>query len=81
MTGTTVQPSHEPPHERKGTGTLHTEKHQWRKNQQSLGGGGGREKMADRTQHEGKLNAQMNHLVDVANYWACACQRQLTSGA
>ena len=43
MTGTIVQPSHEPPHERKGTGTRHTEKHQWRKNQQSLGGGGGRE--------------------------------------
>ena len=25
MTGTTVQPSHEPPQERKGTGTHHTE--------------------------------------------------------
>ena len=24
-TGTTAQPSHEPPHERKGTGTRHTE--------------------------------------------------------
>ena len=32
MTGRTAQPSHEPPHERKGTGTHHTEKHQWRKN-------------------------------------------------
>ena len=25
MTGTTAQPSHEPPHERKGTGTRQTE--------------------------------------------------------
>ena len=25
MTGTTAQPSHEPPHERKGTRTRHTE--------------------------------------------------------
>ena len=41
MTGTTAQPNHEPPHKRKGTGTRHTEKHQWRKNLQSLGGGGG----------------------------------------
>ena len=32
ITGTMAQPSHEPPHERKGTGTRHTEKHQWRKN-------------------------------------------------
>ena len=37
-------------------------------------------KMADRTQHEGKLNAPMNHMIDVASYWACACQRPLTSG-
>ena len=26
MTGTTAQPSHEPPHQRKGTGTRHTDK-------------------------------------------------------
>ena len=31
MTGTTAQPSHEPPQERKGTGTRHTEKHQGEK--------------------------------------------------
>ena len=48
MTGITAQPSHEPPHERKGTGTLHTENISGEKNQQSLRGGGG-EKMADRT--------------------------------
>ena len=47
MTGTTAQPNHEPPHERKGTGTLHTENISGEKNQQSLRGGG--EKMADRT--------------------------------
>ena len=43
---------------------------------------GEREKIADKTQHKGKLNVPMNHLVDVASYWACACacQRQLTSG-
>jgi len=39
MTGTTAQPSHEPPHERKGTGTCHTENISGEKNQQSLGGG------------------------------------------
>ena len=32
MAGTTAQPSHEPPHKRKQTGTRHTEKYQWRKN-------------------------------------------------
>ena len=48
MTGTTAQPSHEPPHQRKGTGTRHTDP-------TSLGAGGGEgKKMADRTQHEGK---------------------------
>ena len=40
MTGTTAQPSHEPLHERKETGTRHTEKTSVEKNQQSLGGGG-----------------------------------------
>ena len=45
MTGTTAQPSHEPPHQRKGTGTRHTEKKtSVEKNQQSLEGGGGRGK-------------------------------------
>ena len=39
MTETTVQPSHEPPHERKGTGTRHTENISGEKKQQSLGGG------------------------------------------
>ena len=40
MTGTTAQPSHELRHERKGTGTRHTENISGEKNQQSLGGGG-----------------------------------------
>ena len=54
MTGTTAQPSHEPPHQRKGTGTRHTEKTSVEKNPTSLGGGRERKKMADRTQHKGK---------------------------
>ena len=49
MTGTTVQPSHEPPDERKGTGTRHTEKTSVKKNQQSLVAGREGKKMADRT--------------------------------
>ena len=63
MTGTTAQPSHEPPHERKGTGTHHTGTHQWRRQQQqqSLGRRGGRmaerTSSAEKTQHEGNLNA------------------------
>ena len=36
--------------------------------------------MADRAQNEGKLNAPMNHIIDVASYWACACQGPLISG-
>ena len=40
----------------------------------------GGENMADRTQNEGKLNAPMNHIIDEASYWACACHRPLTSG-
>ena len=69
MTGTTVQPSHEPPHERKGTGTHRTENISGEKKQQSLGGGGGK-KMAARTQHKGKLNVPMHHTINVASYWA-----------
>ena len=38
------------------------------------------ENMTDRTQNEGKLNAPMNHMIDVTSYWACACQRPLTPG-
>ena len=48
-------------------------KHQWRKKQQSLGGGRGEgagEKMAERTQHEGKLIVPMNYMINVASYWA-----------
>ena len=37
-------------------------------------------KMAERNQHEGKLNAPMSHLIAVASYWTCTCQRLLTSG-
>ena len=48
-----------------------------KKKQQSLGREGGK-KMAEKIQHEEKLNAPMNHMIDVASYWACACQRLLT---
>ena len=55
MTGTTAQPSHEPPQQRKGTGTRHTEKKtSVEKNPTSLVGGRKGKKTADRTQHEGK---------------------------
>ena len=54
MTGTTAQPSHEHPHQRKGTGTHHTEKDISGENPRSLGGGWEGQKMAARTQHEGK---------------------------
>ena len=55
MTGTTAQPSHEPPHQRKGTGTRHTEKRDISgENPTSLGGGREGKKMAARTQYEGK---------------------------
>ena len=51
MNGTTAQPSHEPPHERKGTGTRHTENISGEK-QQSLrggegGGGGGENRLTE----------------------------------
>ena len=45
------------------------------------GGVGGEEKVAERTswaektQHKRKLTAPMNHMIDVASYWACACQK------
>ena len=52
MTGTTAQPSHEPPQERKGTGTRHTEKKKknigGEKPTKPRGRGEGK-KMADRT--------------------------------
>ena len=31
-------------------------------------------KMAERNQHEGKLNAPMSHLIAVASYWTFTCQ-------
>ena len=80
MTGTTAQPSHEPLHERKGTGTCHTENISGEKTTKPGGRRGKRKKMVVRTQREGKLNAPMNRVIDVASYWACACQRPLTSG-
>ena len=43
MTGTTVQPSHEPPQERKGTGTHHTENISGEKANKALGERGGEE--------------------------------------
>ena len=55
MSGTTVQPSHEPPHQRKGTGTRHTDKSiSGEKKPTGLGEGREGKKMASRTQHEGK---------------------------
>ena len=48
MTGTTAQPSHEPPQERKGTGSHHTENISGEKPTKPKGRGGG-EEMADRT--------------------------------
>ena len=59
MIGTTVEPSHEPPHERKGIGTCHTEKHKWRKNNKAKGEEEG--EMAERTSTKEKLNAPVNH--------------------
>ena len=49
------------------------------KNQQSLGGGGGKKWLKEPNTKE-KLKAPMNHMIDVASYWVCACQRPLTSG-
>ena len=63
--------------EKKKTATITTKK--------SLGRGRVK-KMAERTswakknQHERKMNAPMNHMIDVASYWAYASQRPLTSG-
>ena len=54
MTGTTAQPSREPPHQRKGTGTHHTEKDISGENPTSPGGGREGKKMTARAQHEGK---------------------------
>jgi len=48
MTGTTAQPSHKPPHERKGTGTRHTENISGEKPTKPKGRWEGR-KMADIT--------------------------------
>ena len=61
MTGTTAQPSHEPPHKRKGTGTHHTGKISGEKNNNKAygdeGGMAERTSSAEKNQHEGNLNA------------------------
>ena len=31
--------------------------------------------MGQTTQHKGKLYTPLNHMIDVASYWACACQK------
>ena len=37
---------------------------------------GGRTSWAEKKkQHEGKLDAPVNHMIDVASYWAYACQK------
>ena len=55
MTGTTAQPSHEPPHQRKGKGTRHTDESiSGEKNPTGLGEGREGKKMAGRTQHKEK---------------------------
>ena len=81
MTGTTAQPSYEAPHERKEQAPV-TLKTSVEKKQQSLGEGegGGGEKTAVRTPARRKLNAPINRVIYVVSYWACACQRPLTSG-
>ena len=43
MTDTTAQPSHEPPHKKKGTGTCYTENNSGEKPTKPRGGGGGGE--------------------------------------
>ena len=30
---------------------------------------------AEKTQHERKLNVPLNHIISVASYWTCACQK------
>ena len=79
MTGTTAQPSHEPLHERKGTGTRHTENISGEKTTKPRGrrwgGGNGCQNPARR-----KLNAPVNRVIYVVSHWACACQRPLISG-
>ena len=45
------------------------------KKQQSVGGGERGGGIADRSHHKGKLNVPMNHIIDVASYWACTRQR------
>ena len=62
LTGTTAQPSHEPPHKRKGTGPRHTEKHQWREKLTSLGGGGrGRKWLTEPSTKEKLKHASESH--------------------
>ena len=80
MTGTTAQPSHEPRHERKGTGTRHTENISGEKTTKPRGRRGGGENGCQNPARR-KLNAPMNRVIDVVSYWACACQRPLTTGA
>jgi len=52
MTGTTAQPSHEPPQERKGTGTRHTENISGEKPTKPRGRGRGRKWLTEPTTKE-----------------------------
>ena len=74
MTGTTKQPSHEPPHQRKGTGTHHTDKSiSGEKPNWPRGRVGEEENGRQKPSTKGKLNAPRNHMIDVASLRACAC--------
>ena len=67
MTGTTAQPSHEPPHKRKGTGTRHTDKSiSAEKPDRPRGRAGGEENGRQNPVRREKLNAPKNHMIGVA---------------
>ena len=48
---------------------------QRRKRQRKMNKTAERTSWAERTEHEGKLNAPVNHMVNVASHWACTCQK------
>ena len=79
MTGTTANPAMSPHTKGKEQAPVTLKNISGEKPTKPRGRAGG-EEMADRIWHEGKLNALMNHMIDVTSYWACACQRPLTSG-
>ena len=78
--GTTAQPSHEPPHERKQTGTRVTEKYQWGKNHREGDENGWKKPRGTDNAAGRKISMPLNHARMQRTTGHAHAERPRTSG-